>query len=366
MHNPVIESKPMKLLNPEKARSICEHAALRRGVPAEHARWFADALVETSLMGIDTHGLRLLPLYLRELDEGRSKVFPSFKIMRRQGGIATLDADSGLGTVAGVHAARLACDLAAENGIGAVAVSNSNHFGAASVYGKEIAARGMVGMITTSAAARMAPFNGKKAMFGTNPICFAAPAGKGRCYLLDMASSQISYSQIKHYRKNGMRLPTGWVLDADGNDTENPDDVVSLAPLGGYKGQGLAMMVQILSCVLTNMPLDHELEHLDTGRFDTGRKIGHFMMAIDVAAFTDPDLFQSTVARLMTAIRETPAREGEQVLVAGDPQESHKRKRMEEGIPATDEEADVLLREAHALGMQAASELLIEEAEVLQ
>lgn len=356
----------MKYLDSDKARRICEQAALRRGVSEEHAQWFARALVDTSLMGIDTHGLRLLPLYLRELDEGRSNPKPAFKVLSQRGGTATLDVDAALGTVAGVHAARLAVDLAAQHGIGAVAVGNSNHFGAASVYGLEIAARNMVGLITTSAAARMAPFNGKKPMFGTNPICFAAPAGKDRTYLLDMATSQISYSQIKHYRKNGTKLPTGWVLDEAGQYTESPDEVVSLAPLGGYKGQGLAMMVQILSCLLAGMPLDHELEHLDTGRFDIGRNIGHFMIAIDIGAFTDPAQFQSAVAGLMAVVRETPAREGERVLVAGDPQAITRRKRLAEGIPASDEEASVLLREAQALEMPEADELLLQAEEAVQ
>ncbi|WP_414448179.1 Ldh family oxidoreductase [Burkholderia sp. 22PA0099] len=348
----------MNYLKSDKARSICVQAALRRGVSAEHAQWFAHALIETSLTGVDTHGLRLLPLYLRELDEGRSNAAPEFKVLRRRGGIATLDADRALGTVAGTHAARLAADLAAEHGIGAVAVGNSNHFGAAAVYGREIAARGMAALVTTSAAARMAPFNGKRPMFGTNPVCFAAPAGEGRNFVLDMATSQISYSQIKHYRKNGIRLPLGWVLDQHGDYTESPDEVVSLAPLGGYKGQGLAMMVQILSCVLSGMPLDHELEHLDTGRFDTGRQIGHFMIAIDVGAFIEPARFQSEVARLMDAVRATPARDGQQVLVAGDPQERIRATRLSDGIPASDEETEVLLREAKHLNLPELNELL--------
>ena len=350
----------MELLNSSIAQLICEHAAMRRGVSSAHAKWFAHALIETSLMGIDTHGLRLLPLYLRELDEGRSNPTPKIKILRQRGGIATLDADSALGTVAGMHAAHLAVDLAKQHGISAVSVGNSNHFGAASVYGLEIAAQGLVGMITTSAAARMAPFNGKQPMFGTNPICFVAPAASGKNYLFDMATSQISYSQIKHYRKNGKQLPLGWVLDDAGEYTEQPDKVVSLAPLGGYKGQGLAMMVQILSCLLSGMPLDHDLEHLDTGRFDIGRNIGHFLLAIDVAALTNPEHFQDAVVSLMDVVRATPAREGEHVLVAGDPQAATKKQRLANGIPALKEEAAVLLREAQFLAMPEVDRLLLQ------
>lgn len=356
----------MKHIHANVARNICEHAAMRRGVSHEHAKWFSSALVETSLMGIDTHGLRLLPLYLRELDEGRSNPAPAFKTLRQRGGMAAIDADSALGAVAGTHAARMAARLAGQHGISAVAVGNSNHFGAASVYGMEIAAQGMVALVTTSAAARMAPFNGKKPMFGTNPICFAAPGSNGQAYLFDMATSQISYSQIKHYRKNGMKLPLGWVLDKNGEYTEDPDKVVSLAPLGGYKGQGLAMMVQILSCLLSDMPLDHVLEHLDTGRFDTGRNIGHFMIAIDVKAFVDPRRFQSAVMELMSLVRGTPARDGQRVLVAGDPQASTKKKRLTDGIPVLDEEAKELWREALALDMQEAEIWVREKEEMAQ
>jgi len=234
------------------------------------------------------------------------------------------------------------------------------------VYGLEIAAQGMVGLITTSAAARMAPFNGRKPMFGTNPICFAAPGSDGQAYLFDMATSQISYSQIKHYRKNGMKLPLGWGLDEDGEHTEDPDKLVSLAPLGGYKGQGLAMMVQILSCLLTGMPLDHTLEHLDTGRFDTGRSIGHFMIAIDVKAFVDPRRFQETVMELMALVRGTPARDGQRVLVAGDREAATRKKRLAEGIPVLDAEAKELWREALALDMQEVEVWIKEKEEMSQ
>ncbi len=340
----------MKTISADLARRICRHAALRRGVSEEHAVWFSDALVQTSLLGIDTHGLRLLPLYLRELEEGRSKPRPAMRVARANGGSVVLEADAALGTVAGIHAARLAVALAQEHGIGAVAVANSNHFGAASVYGMEIASHRMMGLVTTSAAARMAPFNGKQPRFGTDPICFAAPAGQGRSYLFDMATSQVSYSLIKHYRKNGQTLPSGWALDKFGEATENPEEVVSLSPLGGYKGQGLAMMVQILSCLLPAMPLDHQLEQLDTGGFTEGRCIGHFLMAIDPSRFTELDEFETRVLGLMDDVRSTPARAGAEVLVAGDLQARAWAERLRLGIPMTHEEATVLAREEALMG----------------
>lgn len=338
-------------IRPDELHELCEKAATARGVDARHASWFARALTRTSLMGIDTHGLRLLPLYLRELDEGRSNPRPAMRTVRQAGGTALVDADNALGVVAGTHAAELASDLAGEHGIGIVAVANSNHFGAASVYGELIGRRGLIGIVTTSAAARMAPFNGKRAMFGTNPICFVAPARGDDLYLFDMATSQISYSQVKHYRRNGLELPLGWALDAQGQPAGDPSSVVSLAPLGGYKGQGLAMMVQILSCLLTSMPLDHELSHLDAEPYDRGRRIGHCLIAIDPARFGPLDRFRESVSNLMAAIRETPSADDKQVLVAGDPQKASVASRTRAGIPLNADEARSLADEAKRLGL---------------
>lgn len=344
----------MTVVHHERALGVCRAAALRRGLSEAHAQWFADALVQTSLAGIDTHGLRLLPLYLRELDEGRSRPRPALREIRSTGPTLLLNADQALGTVAGTHAAHLVSGLAKAHGVGIVCVANSNHFGAASVYGSLIANQGMVGLVTTSAAARMAPFNGRAPMFGTNPICFSAPMSGGQPYVFDMATSQISYSQIKHFRKLHLPLPAGWALDAEGEPTQDPGCVHTLSPLGGYKGQGLAMMVQILSCLFTAMPLDHQLDHLDTGSFEQGRRIGHFFLAIDPSRFVDRQAFERGIAELVSAVRGTPARQGQEVLVPGDPQARCARERVAGGIPMNPEEAEAFLAEearCHAAGL---------------
>jgi LDH2 family malate/lactate/ureidoglycolate dehydrogenase len=125
-----------------------------------------------------------------------------------------------------------------------------------------------------------------------------------------------------------------------------------LAPLGGYKGQGLAMMVQILSCLLTSMPLDHELSHHDAEPYDRGRQIGHCLIAIDPARFGALERFTQNVSELMHTIRQTPAREGNAVLVAGDPQQAAIARRTRTGIPLSADEHASLLREARRLGLE--------------
>jgi len=332
----------MKRIAHQEARRLCKKAVQRRGVSEEHAQWFSDALVETSLMGIDTHGLRLLPIYLRELDEGRSRACPSLCVIRQDGPTAVLDANDALGIVAGCHAVNITVEMARKQGVGAVAVINSNHFGAAGVYGARLAAHGLIGLVTTSAAARMAAFNGSVPLFGTNPLCFSAPACDGHPYVFDMATSQVSYSQIKHMRRQGQPIEAGWALDGNGESTTDPSVAESLSPLGGYKGQGLAMMVQVLGALLAGMPGDTAITHLDTPPFTHGRKIGHFLLAIDPTRFGDPNAFAMRVRSLMEAVRASPARSGRTVQVAGDPQARARQERLTQGIPLGDEESAAL------------------------
>lgn len=335
----------------EQVATAIAHCAQHYEVSPLHAKWFADALVQTSLDGIDTHGIRLLPIYLRELREGRANPKPDFRLAYPFPAFCKMAADDALGVVAGVFAADRCVELAQEYGVGVVSVGGSNHFGAASVYGRRIAAKGMAAIVMTSAAARMAPAEGRKALFGTNPICFVAPGEDDQPFILDMATSQISYSQIKHYRRHRKQLPIGWAKDAAGNFTTDSQMVDSLAPLGGYKGQGLAMMVEILSGVLAGMPADHELTHLDEPPFDTGRKIGHFILALRCDCSVQPNFFQ-TVTSLLRTVRACPPSGAEPVLVAGDPQRNTREERMRNGIPLLDEDYRALIDAVAAAGWQ--------------
>lgn len=335
----------------EQAVQAISHCARHHGLGPLHAQWFAEALVQTSLDGIDTHGIRLLPIYLRELQEGRANPRPDFQLNHPFPAFCSMSADDAPGVVAGVFAADHCASLAELHGVGVVSVGGSNHFGAASVYGKRIAAKGMVAIVMTSAAARMAPAAGRVALFGTNPICFVAPGEDEDLFVLDMATSQISYSQIKHYRRHGTDLPTGWAKDATGHFTHDPMSAHSLAPLGGYKGQGLAMMVELLSGALAGMPADHQLSQLDEAPFNEGRQIAHFFLALRCDSVVRPG-FSRAVANLMTTVRACPGAGEETVLVAGDLQRKTRQDRMQNGIPLLDEDHAALVDAAAAAGWQ--------------
>lgn len=323
----------MKRLSAEILDSRMRSALDRRGLSGEHAGWVANGLLEASLRGIDTHGIRLFPTYLNELDGGRSRARPEMRWLGEARSARVLDAGGALGLVAGRTACAEAVRLAKESGVGAVAVRNSNHFGAASVYTLEMARHGALGMSFTNSDALVAPFHGLTPLFGTNPISLAVEAEEGDLFCADFATSQVSYSKVKHYRAQGLPIDPAWTV-GDGAD--------ALLPLGagsGHKGHCLGMMVEILCAVLTGMPLDHELSHLYAPPYDEPRRVGHFFLAFDLAAFREPGGFRTDLSRLMGIVREQPAAGEEPVKVPGDPETEAMAERFREGIPLTDDEA---------------------------
>jgi LDH2 family malate/lactate/ureidoglycolate dehydrogenase len=328
------------------ARAI-RQALLRRGVSAEHAGCVADGLVGTSLRGVDTHGIRLVPTYLQELDGGRARARPE---LRWEGERAArrLDAGGALGLVAGTVACREAVRLAREHGVGAVAVANSNHFGAASVYTLDMARQGALGLAFSNSDALVAPWNGRRPLFGTNPLSLAVAGVGGELFCVDMATSQVAYSKIKSRKERGLPLPPGWALTPEGEDAAEgaPADIGALQPLGGYKGQCLGMIVEILCALLAGMPLDHELSHLFAPPYDTPRQVAHLFLAFDLAAFGDPEAFRARLSRLLALVREQERAPGagEPVIDPGDLEREAERERGEHGIPVSEEEAAFFAR----------------------
>jgi ureidoglycolate dehydrogenase (NAD+) len=326
---------------------IMRSALLRRGLSAEHAGWVVDGLLETSLRGIDTHGVRLFPTYVAELDGGRSRARPELAWVDGTGGgnaraARLLDAGGALGLVAGRFACGEAVRLARENGVGAVAVRGSNHFGAGSVYTLAMARQGVLGLSFTNSDALVAPFNGLRPFFGTNPISMAVQGEGEELFCTDFATSQVSYSKVRHHKAHGLPLQPGWAVTADGRDVAEIGDegaeVSALKPLGNHKGQCLAMMVEILCAVLTGMPLDHQLTHLYIEPYDEPRKVSHLFLALDVAAFQSPAAFRGGLSRFLELVREQPAVDGERVVVPGDPEAASAAARRQDGIPLEDAE----------------------------
>src|SRR6185503_16090284 len=220
-------------------------------------RTAAEVMVETDLMGVDSHGVSMLMDYDEARRRGKLNLKAKPKVVREGPVTALVDADAGLGHPAAVMGMDLAIKKARQMQVGVVTVFNSHHFGAAGYYAAMASKAGMVGMVTTRA---------KVPVLGTNPIAFAAPAKRNAPFLLDMATSAAANNKIKVYGLNGRKIPKGWVFDDAGNAVTDPDvalDILyrtkkgGLTPLGGtpemssHKGYGLALMVHILGGALS-------------------------------------------------------------------------------------------------------------------
>ncbi len=296
----------------------------------EDAAIAADVMIDTDLHGIDSHGIGMLPYYQRLQSEGRLKARPERRLLRERDSMALVDADDGLGHPAAHQAMRLAIDKARQTGIAAVGVTRSLHYGAAGYYARMASEAGFIGISMTNSSVLAVPTFGRDPMLGTNPIAFAAPAGAQPDFLLDMATTTVAYGKVSIARRAGKVLPEGWALDQAGQpetDSAIASEARRLTPLGntrllgGHKGYGLAMMVEILCATLTGADL-------------AKGEIGHFALVLDPTGFRDG--FAGALDALIGRMRDTaPVDPAQPVLVAGDPEYAARRAREREGIPMT-------------------------------
>jgi len=249
-------------------------------------------------------------------------------------------------------------------GLAAVAVRNSNHFGAAGAYAVLAAEAGLVGVCVSAAwDPAIVPTHGAEPRFGTNPIAFAAPAGEAPPFCFDVATSTVAIGKLRLAELNGRPLATGWALDSTGSVTTDPKAALAtrlLTPLGGtpqlssHKGYGLAAVVEILSTMLSGASYS-----VTRDRTSNALDVGHFFMAIDPNAFRPDGGFETGVAGMMRVLRETrPAKEGEPVLAPGDPEARAFAERSMNGIPLPES----LLKQVRRIAASAKAPWLLEGA----
>jgi len=323
----------------------------KAGISKADSASLVEGLLETSLRGVDSHGVRLMPHYVRAVESGRvdAAARPSFKRTGRSAGV--IDARHGFGIPAGLLAMDKAMAMAKATGVGAVAVKNSSHFGAAAIYALHAARNNMIGFACTHSDALVFPHGGSKVFLGTNPVCFAAPCAGGDPFVLDMATSCISWNKLRQHRTANRKLETGLAGDKRGKTCRDPHEAVGLLPAAGYKGYGLALVVEILCSTLTGMPAGPKISRmfpLDGRR----RQLGHFFVAIDIARFTDLRGFRNRLALLLKSLRSVrPAPGGGKVMVAGDPEWRAFAHRTRSGVPIPTDELQDFRNVANSLGI---------------
>lgn len=337
-----------KYLKFEVVSNFMEAVLEKAGIPSDDAKTIADVLLWADKHGFDSHGVnRLKNIYLDRIRDGIVNPVTKFEIVRETPGTAVVEGNNGMGHVIGRKAMQIAMDKAEKNGIGMVAVRNSSHYGSAGYYAMMAVGKDMIGMTGTNARPSIAPTFGVENMLGTNPFTFAIPTDEPFPFLLDCATSITQRGKIELYAREGKELPKGWVIDENGESNTNPAEVLkdlttgkaALTPLGGigeetggYKGYGYATVVEILSSALQQGAYMKMLMG-----FHEGKKIpypvGHFFIAINISAFTDPGEFKKTTGDILRQIRASRKMPGhDRIFTAGEKEYYAFVERKEKGV----------------------------------
>ena len=336
------------------AESLEEFAArlLRRlDLPQEDAAITARALVQADLEGVETHGLGRLPNYVARLRRGLVNPRPQMRLVRQVGATGLLDADNGMGQVAAYRAMQEAIRLAETLGTGWVAVTHSNHFGAASFYVQQAVAAGMLGLAFSNTPPGMAPTGGRRATLGTNPVGIGVPLGDQPPLIVDLATSAAARGQVIKAAREGKAIPGDWAIDAEGQPTTDPAAALkgALLPLGGAKGYALALAVEALCGVLTGANMATQMPSF-FDNWDTPSNVGHMLGAFSIRAFMDePTEFDRRAEWLADEVRATPAAGGQAgVRLPGERRAQLAAERRAQGValaPATVQQLDALAAE---------------------
>lgn len=334
------------------------------GIPEKDALVATEVLHMADIRGIDSHGVARLPTYVDLLLEGRINPKPNIKILREKKSVCTIDGDNGLGLVVGPASMNIAIEKATAFGSGWASVCNTNHFGIAGYYSLKALEANMLGYAMTNSTKLVAPLWGGERMLGTNPISIAFPGKKEPPIVIDLATSAAAYGKIEIANRIKKLVPNGWIIDKEGNDSNDPQDVIdggALLPLGstreagGHKGYALAAMVDILTAVLSGAnwgpfapPFALRQEIPDRS---VGKGIGHFFGAMEIDGFMDVDEFKSRIDEWIHVFRNTKPVEGRHVLIPGDPEREEEQKRTKSGIPLVQPVVESLLNISKQTGV---------------
>ena len=331
----------------DKVREFTNEVFLKMGCPAAEACLATKVLVAADLRGIDSHGVARLIGYVRLWDAGRINPTPNIRIVHETPSTAVIDGDAGLGLVVAPKAMETAIDKASAVGTGWVSVKNSNHYGIAGYHAMMALEHDMIGMSMTNASPLVSPTFATERMLGTNPIAVAIPAAKQPPFVADFATTTAANGKLEILQRKGEEAPLGWIQDAAGNPSTNPEELKqggALLPLGGdrvhssHKGYCLGSIVDIFSAVLSGANFGPWappfVSFLPMPEDPVGEGLGHFLGAMRIDGFRPAAEFKQNMDvwierfRAAETTTEAPA-----VLIPGDPEREIEAKRRVNGIP---------------------------------
>jgi len=333
-----------------KLRAWTEQVFQKVGVTKEDAGLLTDSLIEANLRGVDTHGItRMLCVYVKRMQVGVVNPKTNLKVVREHPSTALIGCSNGIGQVASNHAMRMTLEKAKKTGVAFVATTHSNHYGAAAYWAMMALDHGMIGFSSTNAPAVVAPTGGRTPMLGTNPFAIAIPAGQEQPMVLDLATTVVARGRILLYAKQNKPLEPGWAYDELGRPTVDPHAAVKglLAPIGGYKGYGIALAIDLLCGVMTGSNYGTHFPGFLADNMKDPTDVGSIFAAINVESFMDLPEFKAGIDNAIREIKTSTKAEGVgRIYIPGEIEFETKAERLKNGIPIP----DLVVKDFAALG----------------
>jgi len=306
------------------------------GLPANDADKTARLMARADLMGQDGHGVFRLPQYINRIQAGGLNVTPNIHSIEDRTAMALVDGDNGMGHLVMSHAAELAMQKAATTGIAWVGARHSNHAGPASLYAMMPLKRDMIGIyVAVGSANHLPPWGGTDMLLSTNPIAVAVPSATNPPIVLDMATTVAAYGKVKTAAQRGETMPEGWMIDRNGQPLTDPAKAADgfLLPIGGPKGYGLSLVFGILAGTLNGANFGRDVVDFNADSTTT-TNTGHFVIALDIAAFTDPERFKLGIDEIWQQMKSSKLLPGvEAIRLPGERLAKITNERTRNGIP---------------------------------
>lgn len=290
----------------------------QKGFKENHAETVADCFVTADMYGVTSHGTAILPAHIQRIERGGYNLDPKFDVIKETSAFAVIDGDNSMGPICASYCMDYAVKKSRESGIFTVLSRNNNTFGPAFYYPLTAAKKGCIGIALSNSPAQMAPFGGKEKMLGTNPFSMVIPCGKKDPIIVDMATSVVAKSKFKEYKAENKTLPEGWALDENGKPTTDPDEAMAglVLPMAGFKGYGIAMMIDILSGVVSGASYLNNV-----GRFYSENNacmdVGFTFIAVDPKIVFGND-YEKIMEEYVDALRNSETTEGCKIVLPGD------------------------------------------------
>ena len=322
------------VVDSDSLQAFATQVFVRAGLPPKDAATEAHVLVWANLRGVDSHGVLRIPSYVSSIERGGMNPTPNVQVTVDTPAMSLIDADWAFGPVVTTFAMERAIAKARDVGIGWMLIRNTTHQGAMAYYPLMAAGEGMAGLAAVCNPPNMAPYGARARGVHNSPLAIAVPAGQHRPLVLDMATSVAAGGKVSLAIDKGIPIPEGWALDKEGNPTTDPKSVGALLPFGGYKGSGLAMMLECLTSVFVGNPL---LTRALAGEEIHPATQNSFVAAIDIAPFTSLEGYQQDIDRLIDQIKALPKADGfDEILVPGELEDRVYQERLRDGVPLPD------------------------------